>query len=66
MEKYQSIHLYLDRDKQGMKFTGQALKWSLKYKDQSEFYKQYKDLNEYLQHQFRPSQKKSLRQRRHF
>lgn len=48
MEKHSSIHLYLDRDQQGIKWMKQALSWSEKYKDKSYFYYQCKDLNEYL------------------
>jgi len=48
MEKYSNIHLYLDRDLTGIKFTNEALKWSDKYNDQSKFYRRFKDLNEYL------------------
>ena len=48
MEKYLSIHLFLDHDKMGQKCTQQALKWSDKYKDQSKYYQRFKDLNEVL------------------
>jgi CHC2 zinc finger/Toprim-like len=48
MEKYSGIHLFLDRDLMGIKYTNDALKWSDKYKDQSKFYRRFKDLNEYL------------------
>ena len=48
MEKYASIHLFLDRDKMGQQLTEQALKWSHKYKDQSQYYQRFKDLNEFL------------------
>jgi CHC2 zinc finger/Toprim-like len=48
MEKYFGIHLFLDRDLMGLKYTNEVLKWSDKYKDQSKYYKRFKDLNEYL------------------
>jgi len=48
MEKYEKINLYLDRDKAGLKFTQQALKWNeSKYRDQSSLYQDYKDLNDW-------------------
>ena len=48
MENYNRIHLFLDRDPMGIKSTRQALEWSSKYLDQSRYYKEFKDLNEYL------------------
>lgn len=48
MEKHQSIHLYLDHDNAGRKYTTLALKRSLKFKDESKLYKQYKDINDWL------------------
>lgn len=48
MEPYSKIHLFLDRDRMGIKYTQDALKWSDKYKDQSHNYRQFKDLNECL------------------
>ncbi|MBI1342126.1 MAG: DNA primase [Terrimonas sp.] len=48
MEKYSSIHLFLDRDKMGQQCTQQALQWSNKYHDQSKYYQRFKDLNECL------------------
>ena len=47
-EKKQKIYLYLDRDNSGIKHTKQALKWTTRYIDLSNLYKNYKDLNEYL------------------
>lgn len=66
MEGYGSVHLFLDRDKQGMKFKDMALIWSGKYKDESHFYKQYKDLNEYLTKESRLVLKQGPRPGRHF
>lgn len=48
MEHYSKIHLFLDRDRMGLKCTEQALQWSAKYQDQSHHYKKFKDLNECL------------------
>ncbi|MGI8584600.1 MAG: toprim domain-containing protein [Chitinophagaceae bacterium] len=47
MEKHESIHLYLDNDKAGRKCLELAQKRSIKFKDESELYKAYKDLNEW-------------------
>ena len=48
MEKHEHIQLYLDQDKEGIKWTDIAKKRSLKFKDESKFYKDHKDLNEWL------------------
>jgi len=49
MEKHRQVNLYLDRDKAGIKCTEQSLKTNHHlYKDQSHFYKDYKDLNDWL------------------
>ncbi|HVG16879.1 MAG TPA: toprim domain-containing protein [Chitinophagaceae bacterium] len=48
MEKNEKIHLYLDRDKAGIKNTIGSLKWNSKYGDKSNLYKNHKDLNDYL------------------
>jgi hypothetical protein len=61
MERHQQIHLFLDRDTAGIKFTQEALRWSKKYIDQSHVYKKYKDLNEYLIKQQEPRHKQSQR-----
>jgi hypothetical protein len=61
MEQYNKVHLFLDRDKTGQKFTEAALSWSRKYVDESHLYKGYNDLNEWMQ-QIGKSIKKRLRQ----
>jgi len=65
MEKYSSIHLFPDRDERGKAMTQMALQWSDKFKDQSHFYKQVKDLNEFLikchGRQIKPRQSRRLR-----
>jgi Toprim-like/CHC2 zinc finger len=66
MEQHQQIHLFLDRDSAGIKFTQQALQWSKKYIDRSHVYKKYKDLNEYLVKQQKPQHKQSQRLGRPF
>ncbi len=53
MEKYPSIHLYLDLDTSGMKITKEALSISRKYIDESYKYKNHKDLNEYLMKEYK-------------
>ena len=47
MEKHESIYLYLDNDEAGRKCTCLAQKRSLKFKDESNRYKNCKDLNEW-------------------
>jgi hypothetical protein len=66
MEQHQQIHLFLDRDSAGEKFTQQALQWSKKYIDQSHTFKKNKDLNEYLIKQQEPRHKQSHRKGRPF
>ncbi len=66
MEQHQHVHLFLNRDSAGIKFTQAALQWSKKYIDQSHNYKKYKDLNEYLIRQHEPRQRQSKRLGRHF
>lgn len=65
MEKYPSIHLYLDRDSMGQKCTKEALKWSVKYCDKSKVYRHYKDLNEYLIKSVSPKLNESKRRGMH-
>lgn len=49
MEKHPLVNLYLDQNKQGIKFTRIALSWdSKKFKDQSKFYEDSQDLNDWL------------------
>ncbi len=47
MDKHKRVHLYLDHDNAGRKFTEMALKRSPKFSDESSLYKGYKDLNEW-------------------
>lgn len=49
MEQYETIHLFLDRDLAGQKFTQKALQWDRRYIDRSDFYAHHKDLNQWLQ-----------------
>jgi DNA primase len=49
MERHKRVHLFLDQDKTGKKFTETAMSWSQKYVDESHLYKGYKDLNEWMQ-----------------
>ncbi len=47
MERHEHVHLYLDHDQAGRKFTEMALKQSTKFSDESNLYKGYKDVNEW-------------------
>lgn len=61
MEQHQHIHLFLDRDNAGTKWTTRALEWDkLKYTDRSALYKDHKDLNEWLVH-YHQQQKEQLK-----
>jgi|ERR1035437_7548644 DNA primase len=60
MEKHENIHLYLDHDNAGRKWTNIAEKRSLKFKDESKFYKGHKDLNDWLMNFGKLEKKKSL------
>ena len=66
MEQHQQIHLFLDMDSAGIKFTHQALQWSKRFVDQSHVYKKYKDLNEFFIKQKEHRHKQSHRMGRHF
>jgi hypothetical protein len=66
MESHQKIHLFLDRDKAGMKRTQLALKLSEKFIDRSVLYKEVKDFNEHLVKLQREQQKQSNRFGKHF
>jgi hypothetical protein len=49
MENHEQVNLYLDRDKVGVNFVQEALKWNqYLYKDLSHLYSNYKDLNDWL------------------
>ena len=49
MDKHQIVNLYLDRNKQGMECTRQALRWDeRKYKDFSKTFRHGQDLNDWL------------------
>ena len=50
MEKHESIRLYFDRDETGIDYTKRALSLSTQYRDQSHFYHNYKDLNDWAMH----------------
>ncbi len=49
-ETHDRINLFLDRDHAGIKQTRHAISLSNKYVDRSDFYKDHKDLNEWLIH----------------
>lgn len=50
MERYETIHLYLDRDNTGQKLTQLAVSWDKKFRDESALYSGYNDLNDWMQH----------------
>ena len=60
LEKYDSVHLYLDRDNRGLSVTKELLSLGIKYLDKSHLYQNHKDLNEYLIKEH-PEQKPSQR-----
>jgi len=62
MEQHHRIHLMLDRDHSGRTFTGKALRWAAdKFIDRSDYYKEHKDLNEWLVYENAPGSRKSNR-----
>jgi hypothetical protein len=48
MEQHEAVRLYLERDSTGQNYSQYALSLSKKYRDESNLYKNYKDLNEWL------------------
>jgi hypothetical protein len=61
MRTYDQVHLYLDNDKTGQKYTQQALVLDQeKFTDERRLYQGYKDLNEWIIH-IGQSQKQQLR-----
>lgn len=65
MEKYEAVHLFLDRDKAGITKTKQALQWSSRYRDHSKAYAGYKDLNECLVSTMKAQLQQQRRKGRH-
>lgn len=61
MENYNQVKLYLDNDKAGQNCSRYALSLSNKYKDESDLYENYKDLNEWLVNQDLKQQKRIRR-----
>ena len=63
MQAYRHIHLYLDTDQTGEKYTGQALALDKdKFTDERGLYHKYKDLNDWLMH-FGQTQRQRLQQK---
>ena len=62
MERHDAIRLYLDRDTTGQNYSRYALSLSTKYKDESNLYKHYKDLNDWILN-IGKTEKKNLRQK---
>lgn len=57
MENHHMIRLYLDRDITGQNCIRRALSMSNKYSDESSFYENHKDLNEWLVNSGNPQKK---------
>jgi hypothetical protein len=64
MEKYESIHLYLDNDTAGRKCTSIAQERSVRFKDESKLYQGCKDLNEWIAKAEKVQQIQQVKQRR--
>jgi DNA primase len=63
MQEHRHVHLYLDTDKTGEKYTLQALTLDKdKFKDERRLYHPYKDLNDWLMH-FGQIQRQRLQQK---
>jgi hypothetical protein len=63
MQTYSRVHLYLDTDQTGEKYTGQALALDKdKFRDERGLYHGYKDLNDWLLH-FGQYQRQRLQQK---
>jgi hypothetical protein len=61
MQTHRRVHLFLDTDKTGEKYTLQALALDKeKFSDERGLYRQYKDLNDWLMH---PGQRQLLQQK---
>ena len=60
MEQHDLVKLYLDQDKSGQNYSHYALSLSNKYKDESDLYKNYKDINDWAMN-IGKAQKHSLR-----
>ena len=61
MEKHEQIKLYLDNDAAGKKYTSMALKRSPKFSDESNAYKCFKDLSEWLEKKINTTSRHSMR-----
>jgi len=48
LESHERVHLWLDNDSTGKRYLNQALALGARYRDESGFYSQFKDLNEWL------------------
>jgi len=67
IERHDKVHLYLDDDTAGRKFTTMALGRSSRFQDESKLYEGYKDLNDWMMNfgklQKKPRVAKSRRHR---
>lgn len=48
LDRYSSVHLFLDRDTSGQNCSRKAIRMNTRYRDESLMYRGYKDLNEWL------------------
>jgi DNA primase len=63
MQEHNNVHLFLDNDKTGQKFSQLALQLDpVKFKDERSLYQKYDDLNDWLMH-IGLSQKQRLSQK---
>ena len=63
MQSHKAVHLYLDNDKTGEKFTRHAISLDKeKFKDERQLYQKYSDLNDWLMN-FGRQEKNRLYQR---
>lgn len=61
LQSHQTIHCFLDNDESGKCAFSEVEKLGQEVIDQSPFYRNHKDLNEYLQHRNKPVQAKPRR-----
>ena len=64
LRTYDQVQLFLDRDRPGQLLTRQAMASEPRFEDASGFYKDYKDINDWLISQQTPQQKKLSIQKR--
>jgi len=50
LERHERVHLWLDRDVTGLAYRDYAISLGSRYRDESGFYNNFKDLNDWLRH----------------